>query len=178
MAASTQFWDPRMMLMALLSRLFDDPINLAAKALSTGVVTANNIFHMDLKLDHATAYERMGQLLDRLGAPDAKQQLADHARAGDSFFPARNTFAKLLQAEKRAKFLTDQQYATFEAIRRSNIDTPRLTLQGHPSCGKTFLLVRLAAERAMQEGSQRILLLSHSPLLQQHIARSGCAACG
>jgi hypothetical protein len=95
-----------------------------------------------------------------------------------AFWPARNKFEELLQAEKRAKFLIDQQYATFEAIRRSYIDSPRLNLPGHPSCGKTFLLVRLAAERAMLEGSQRILLLSHSPLLQPHIARSGCAAGG
>ena len=62
LTASTQFWDPRMMLMVL--QTCDDQINIAAKALSTGVVTANNnfllTFYMDLKLNHTTAYERIG----------------------------------------------------------------------------------------------------------------------
>jgi hypothetical protein len=161
--------------------------------------------HIDLKLNHNEAYDTMTSLLrcvsrmeqNLAGELDAKEDIGSeavdqrvaalmaHKRENDGFWPAHNARERFAQAHDRANYLTSQQYEVFLKL---VLDAPsseaRLIVHGPPSCGKTFMLVKAAAHYAMQdtgpgqEGShpRRTLLLSHSPLLQQHTTKEVAAA--
>jgi len=104
-------------------------------------------------------------------------RLEQHKKANEAFWPARNTLEQLLQGGLRANyltkhFLTEAQFSVFQAVLDRPEGKRRLNLQGHPSCGKTFILVRMAVRELLEgPGSQRVLLLSQSRGLQAETAK-------
>jgi hypothetical protein len=171
-------WDPREMLKIVSSALFPPAARQSARNLQC---TGNKLAHVNLRVHHAAVYDQMASLMKGLGAIDCKiDALRDHERKNDAFWPARNSFEELLQGEKRADYLTTQQLEVIDRLLEDSSGDWRV-LMAPPGCGKTFMLVKLAAVelqtfQAQERAPLRLLLLSHSPRLQSHTARC-CALC-
>ena len=157
--------------MSLQSSRFDSKVQQVAQALRTSV--ANNLMHIDLRLDHEEAYKQMKQLLVLLGESAAVAKLDAHKQKHDHFWPARNSLQELEQSQKRADYLTQKQFAFVEGMFASK--HRRLIVEGPPSCGKSFILVKTAVRRLLEArtapSAPRILLLCHSGLLQSELRR-------
>ena len=183
-----RYWDVRGLLMCAQTSRFSAQVRAQAKLLVKE--TANNVMHIDLKLDHEQAYNEMATLLTLLdsqaGAESAAvAALRAHQRANDAFWPAQDSLKREVeQHTKRAdyltsKYLTDQQFGFYQEFVLSGDDSlRRCVIEGPPSCGKTFILIKAAIHFALGTSNSsgasggRIVLIAHSPLLQRDMLRS------
>ena len=142
--------------------------------------TANNIMHIDLKMKHGPAYEKMKALFRAIDPDDTKavNGLDAHKLENDAFWATDDLEETMVQHDKRANHLTSQQYMEFfEPFVLQAEGNRRLIVEGPPSCGKTFILVRAGVHFLLQSveglapGVVNVLLLCHSDRLHDHIRR-------
>jgi hypothetical protein len=181
LTARVEDWDGAQLMYLLSSGLFPTQVHAAALTLLSGC--RNKLMHQDLELDQDVAYQAMSALLEALNVPGAREQLAAHKEQNASFWPARNSYEEHLQARQRADWLTKIQWKAMEGLLE---ERGRWLVEGHASCGKTFLLVKHAScllWEACHSSIPRpgtgvaagwdVVVLCHSRLLQLDIARCG-----